>query len=80
MVEDLSSLKLSSDTTLLLQEIWVIRQRQGRQSLLRKVRRWIVMQEGDEIFTRAGRKPRPMLKRALNKKQGDEGLGKKKYI
>jgi hypothetical protein len=30
MVEDLSSLKLSSDTTLPLQEIWATKQRQRR--------------------------------------------------
>jgi hypothetical protein len=48
MVEDLPSLKLSSDTTVLQQEIWAIKQRQRRQALPRKAYMWMAIQ-GDEI-------------------------------
>jgi hypothetical protein len=76
--EDLTSVRLSSETTSLLQEIWVTKQRTNRQLLVKKAYRWMVMeeqeqqqrQEQDQIATRTGRISKPTQKRALNRAQG----------
>jgi hypothetical protein len=76
--EDLTSIRLSPETTSLLQEIWVTKQRTNRQLLVKKAYMWMVIeeqeqqqkQEQEQIATRTGRISKPTQKRALNQAQG----------
>ena len=68
--EDLTSVRLFPETTSLLQEIWVTKQRTNRQLLVKKAYRWMVIEEQEQLATRTGRISKPTQKRALNRAQG----------
>ena len=74
--EDLNFVRLTPETTSLLQEIWVTKQRTNRQLLVKKAYRWMIIeeqeqqrQEREQIATRTGRISKPTQKRALNRAQ-----------
>jgi hypothetical protein len=90
ILEDLTSVRLSSEITSLLQEIWATKQRINKQLLVKRAYRWMVEEQGqqqgkeqghgEDITTRAARVPRAMRKRALNGAQGRGPTGKKRCI
>ena len=62
--EDLTSVRLFPETTSLLQEIWVTKQRTNRQLLVKKAYRWMVIEEQEQLATRTRRISKPTQKRA----------------